>query len=71
MRDIYYAEQQIVKALPTMIEKATNSQLKTGLESHLVETRNHVRRVEQVFRCIASKRRRGIARHRRDHNRSQ
>lgn len=49
LRDIYYAEKEIVKALPTMIEKATNSQLQSGLESHLAETRNHVRRVEQVF----------------------
>jgi ferritin-like metal-binding protein YciE len=47
--DIYYAEQEIVKALPTMIEKATNPQLRFGLEQHLAETRNHVRRVEEVF----------------------
>ena len=40
--DIYYAEQEIVKALPTMIEKATNPQLRFGLEQHLAETRNHV-----------------------------
>jgi ferritin-like metal-binding protein YciE len=32
-----------------MIEKATNSELRSGLEQHLAETRNHVRRVEQVF----------------------
>ena len=47
--DIYYAEQEILKALPTMIEKATNSELRSGLGQHLAETRNHVRRVEQVF----------------------
>ncbi len=49
LRDIYYAEQQILKALPTMIEKATNPELRSGFEQHLAETRNHVRRVEQVF----------------------
>jgi ferritin-like metal-binding protein YciE len=49
LRDIYYAEQEILKALPTMIEKATNPQLRSGLEQHLAESRNHVRRVEQVF----------------------
>ncbi|WOJ91207.1 ferritin-like domain-containing protein [Methylocapsa polymorpha] len=49
LQDIYYAESEIVKALPTMIEKATNSRLRSGLEQHLAETRNHVRRVEQVF----------------------
>ncbi|HEU4986224.1 MAG TPA: ferritin-like domain-containing protein [Rhizobiaceae bacterium] len=49
LRDIYYAEKQIVKALPKMIEKATNPQLKQGLEMHLRETEGHVKRVEQVF----------------------
>lgn len=49
LQDIYYAEKQITKALPTMIEKATNPQLKQGFQSHLGETRNHVKRLEQVF----------------------
>jgi len=49
LQDIYYAEQQIVDALPQMISKATSQQLRTALESHLGETRNHVRRLEQVF----------------------
>ncbi len=50
LRDIYYAENQIVKALPNMIEKATDAQLKQGFQSHLAETKNHVKRVEEVFR---------------------
>ena len=50
LRDIYYAEQQIVKALPKMIDKATNPQLKEGLRNHLEETKGHVERVEEVFR---------------------
>jgi ferritin-like metal-binding protein YciE len=49
LRDIYYAEQQILKALPKMIEKATSPQLKQGLENHRRETEGHVKRVEQVF----------------------
>jgi ferritin-like metal-binding protein YciE len=49
LKDIYYAEKRIVGALPEMIQKATAPQLKSAFESHLVETRNHVRRVEQVF----------------------
>jgi ferritin-like metal-binding protein YciE len=49
LRDIYYAEHQILKALPEMIEKATDAQLKQGFESHLGESKNHVKRVEQVF----------------------
>jgi len=50
LRDIYYAEQQIAKALPKMIEKATNQQLKDGFEQHLGETKGHIQRVEQVFK---------------------
>jgi len=50
LQDIYYAEQQIVKALPKMIEKATNAKLKQGLQSHLSETETHVTRLEQVFK---------------------
>jgi ferritin-like metal-binding protein YciE len=47
--DVYYAEKEILKALPTMIEKATNPQPRVGFEQHLGKTRNHVDRVEQVF----------------------
>src|SRR3954463_7490 len=50
LRDIYYAENQIVKALPTMIDKATDRRLKEGLTAHLAETRDHVKRVEEGFR---------------------
>jgi ferritin-like metal-binding protein YciE len=50
LRDIYYAEKQIVKSLPTMIEKASNEQLKAGLSDHLEETRGHVERLEEAFR---------------------
>ena len=50
LQDIYYAEQQITKALPKMIEKVTDPQLKQAFQSHLGETKNHVTRVEQVFK---------------------
>ncbi|HEX3274346.1 MAG TPA: ferritin-like domain-containing protein [Gemmatimonadales bacterium] len=49
LQDIYYAEQQITKALPKMIAKVTNPELKRALESHLSETKNQVTRVERVF----------------------
>ena len=49
LRDIYYAEKQIEKSLPKMIDKATNPQLKAGFEKHLGQTRGHIERVEQVF----------------------
>ena len=50
LRDIYYAEKQILKALPEMIEKATDPALKQAFQTHLGETKNHVTRVEQVFK---------------------
>lgn len=50
LKDIYYAENQIVKALPDMIGKATDAGLKQGFQAHLGETKNHVQRLEQVFK---------------------
>ena len=50
LRDIYYAEKQIEKALPEMVEKATEPSLKQAFQTHLGETKNHVKRVEQVFK---------------------
>jgi ferritin-like metal-binding protein YciE len=49
LQDIYYAEKQLVKALPKMADKATDKQLKQGFLTHLEETRTHVQRLEQVF----------------------
>jgi ferritin-like metal-binding protein YciE len=49
LQDVYYAEQKITKALPKMIDKVTEPQLKQAFQTHLAETRNHVRRLEQVF----------------------
>jgi ferritin-like metal-binding protein YciE len=49
LRDIYYAEKQILKALPKMIDKVTDKTLKQGLKDHLKETEGHVARVEKVF----------------------
>jgi ferritin-like metal-binding protein YciE len=50
LQDIYYAEQKIVKSLPDMIAKATDASLRDGFRTHLEETKNHVKRLEQVFR---------------------
>ncbi len=55
LRDIYYAEKQIVKTLPDMIEKASDPTLKDGFRSHLRETENHVKRLEQVFQTLGQK----------------
>jgi len=50
LQDIYYAEKQILKALPEMEQKASNPQLKTAFKSHLEETKGHVQRLEKVFK---------------------
>jgi ferritin-like metal-binding protein YciE len=50
LQDVYYAEKQLVKALQEMAGKATDKQLKDGFLAHLDETRNHVQRLEQVFK---------------------
>jgi ferritin-like metal-binding protein YciE len=50
LRDIYYAEKQILKALPQMVEKATDAGLKQAFQMHLGETKNQVTRLEQVFK---------------------
>jgi ferritin-like metal-binding protein YciE len=52
LQDIYYAEQQLVKALPKMADKATEKQLKQDFMLHLDETKIHVQRLEQVFKSL-------------------
>ena len=49
LEDVYYAEQQITKALPKMIDKATNPQLRQGFETHLRETEGQIARLRKVF----------------------
>jgi len=50
LQDVYYAEKQIHKSLPKMIEKATDAKLRQGLEAHRAETEGHIKRLEQVFK---------------------
>jgi ferritin-like metal-binding protein YciE len=52
LKDIYYAERQIVKTLPKMAKAATSPELKAGFEQHLAETEVHVERLEQVFELL-------------------
>jgi ferritin-like metal-binding protein YciE len=49
LKDIYYAEKQILKALPKMEKAAETPQLKQALEHHRTETEGQVERLEQVF----------------------
>ncbi|MHA3980698.1 YciE/YciF ferroxidase family protein [Halovulum sp. GXIMD14794] len=55
LQDIYYAEQQIEKALPDMIEKAKDKSLRKDFEDHLQETETHVERLEEAFKLIGEK----------------
>jgi ferritin-like metal-binding protein YciE len=52
LKDIYYAENQILKALPEMIEKSTSGELSSAFKMHLDETRHHVERLEQAFKLL-------------------
>jgi len=52
LQDVYYAENQIVKSLPKMIEKSTNRELTSGLRNHLAETEQQVSRLDQVFKAL-------------------
>ncbi|WP_112662848.1 ferritin-like domain-containing protein [Microvirga flavescens] len=49
LQDIYYAEHQIKKALPEMVDKASDPQLKQAFKSHLTETDEQIKIVEKVF----------------------
>jgi ferritin-like metal-binding protein YciE len=55
LRDIYNAENQLLKALPKMAKGSTSEQLRTGFEKHLEQTRGHVQRLEQIFKELGEK----------------
>ena len=52
LQNIYYAENQIVKALPKLIDKATNRDLTKGLKDHLEETKKQIERLDQAFKKL-------------------
>ena len=55
LKDIYFAERQIVKALPKMIKTAHSKELAKALEGHLEETKEQVVRLEKVFKLVGAK----------------
>jgi ferritin-like metal-binding protein YciE len=55
LRDIYSAEQQLMKALPKMQEKASTEELATAFRDHLAETENQVARLERVFESLGER----------------
>jgi ferritin-like metal-binding protein YciE len=55
LKDIYWAEKHLTKALPKMAKAATTDELRNAIEKHLSETENHVTRLEQAFDSIGEK----------------
>jgi ferritin-like metal-binding protein YciE len=52
LKDIYYAEKQILKALPKMAEVAQSDALRAGLKDHRDQTEGHVARLERIFEML-------------------
>jgi len=55
LKDIYWAEKALIKAIPKMIKNATSEELIDALENHLTETEEQIKRVEQVFEILGKK----------------
>ena len=55
LKDIYFAERQILRALPKMARAAQSTELKAGFEKHREETEGHVERLQQVFEIIGKR----------------
>ncbi len=55
LQDIYYAERQILKALPKMAKAAENDKLKQAFTLHREQTEHHVERLQQVFEAIGKR----------------
>jgi ferritin-like metal-binding protein YciE len=52
LKDLYSAENQLVKALPKMAKAASSDELRQGFEEHLEQTRGHVQRLEKIFQAL-------------------
>lgn len=52
LKDLYNAENQLVKALPKMAKAANSGELRSGFEEHLEQTKGHVQRLEQIFEML-------------------
>src|SRR5574339_99736 len=55
LKDLYWAEKHLTKALPKMKKKATTDELKSAIEEHLAQTEEHISRLEQVFSLCGKK----------------
>src|SRR3954451_21415436 len=52
LQDVYYAENQIAKTLPEMMEKSSDPMLREGFKLHLEETQEQIKRLDQVFQAL-------------------
>jgi ferritin-like metal-binding protein YciE len=52
LKDLFNAENQLLKTLPKMAKAASSEELKQGFEEHLEQTRGHVERLEQIFNSL-------------------
>ena len=52
LKDLYNAENQLVKALPKMAKAASSDELRQGFEEHLEQTKGHVQRLEKIFQAL-------------------
>jgi ferritin-like metal-binding protein YciE len=52
LKDLYSAENQLVKALPKLAKAATSDELRQGFEEHLEQTKEHVQRLEEIFEML-------------------
>jgi len=52
LKDLYNAENQLVKALPKMAKAASSDELRRGFERHLEQTKSHVQRLEKIFKAL-------------------
>ena len=55
LQDVYYAENAITKALPKVAKAAKSAELKKAAEDHLAETKDHIKKLELVFKSIGKK----------------
>ncbi len=55
LKDLYHAEGQILKAMPKMVKKASDDELKRAFEQHMKETAGQIERLEQVFEALGEK----------------
>jgi ferritin-like metal-binding protein YciE len=55
LKDIYYAEHQLVAALQTLADESSDGEIKKAFQSHRKETQGHVKRLDQVFKSLGEK----------------